>query len=1083
LVIIQILSRPEQLKIKIIILLILIIFVDTAKATDPPFTIKLNNDAPVQFCKDSARVAKYLTIEGTPNIQGMKISISEGFISGEDQLVYMGSLIQSTPAPGTLVLTGGITIQDYVDAIRTITYKNSKSRPTLGLRKITVSLSDVDYLPATGHFYRFVRIPGISWTNADIDAKSDANIYYGLRGYLATITSQVENDFINLKTKGMGWIGASDAAVEGDWRWVTGPEGLNGGTLFWKGTGYQAKSNPTVYGPVNNSYFNWNRWDTPFSTSIASTTWEPNQSGDEDYAHITVFPSNPNDSYKWNDLPNAGNAIGTDYYPAGYIIEFGGMPGEPILNLSATLDLQVNTITFSTIQEFTRCAKDTVTLNQKDNIATYLWSNPNYLSSGSVSNPIASPDITTTFVAIATNGACKDSASFKVNVNPLPVSLLKPEENICQGSTITLDPGIHNSYLWNNGYKTQTLQVSSEGLYIVQLKTSLGCQLTDTVKVFVHPYPKFDPLRLDTLICGSKSSLLNITTNAESFSLNSSDSSVSVTGLQLNVSQYGTFPIHYQAIDQYCKSDTSFKISFHNIPTVGLSIDSTTCYHYNLAAAYKGDADTTIAKFTWVFGGDTIVNGIGQTREKIPLGVNQPKRDLVLKVTQYGCSNDFTIRDIKVIPTLSLSVKDTLRCQPDLFEFSAKNTETGVMYDWDFGDGNKGTGNNTTHQYSLSGKYDIQLTVTTDKMCTNTIVKKDMIFAAPIPDIRFSLSPDDCLNPGINEISYSGVIGTVRDKYNWDLSQFDASEIIKDPLQTQGPFRFDLKNKPSSTLGLTVISEFNCKSETKSITVKRKPDFKMTSDLRMGCIPFEPTLSAIINDPVDRVDFIWDFGDGSTASGSKVTNIYNQPGKNYNISLTGTSTLTQCSNFLINNNFLGTYPKPKAAFSMDNNIVYNDKPDVKFTDNSEGVTEFLWDFGDGTSTTVQNPSHRFVNMGHKKILLQAFNEFTCSDTISHEVLVAFDRIFPPNAFSPNAPNLVDRQFLLASEGMKQEGYHFVIISRWNDIVFETKNGITGWDGRMKNGSFAPAGSYLWILNFTDFLGRQHRQTGTVSLVY
>ena len=1078
--------------------MILTLYVDIAKGADPTFTIKLNNDTLVQYCKDSVQVAKSLTIEGTPGIKVMKISISQGFIPGEDLLVYKGGLTQTTPYPGTLVLTGGNTVQDYLDAIHMVSYKNSKAIPTHGVRKITILLSEVagdpgDYLPATGHYYKYISYPGINWTAARDSAMSDARMYSGLRGYLATITTQAENDFIKTKTPGVGWIGASDAASEGYWRWVTGPEGLRDGgqgLLFWKGTGYQAKTNPSLWGSVKDStgtpyYQNWNRWDTPYSSSLASTTWEPNDTGGsngigEDYAHITVFPTDPNDSYKWNDLPNAGGT--GDYYPAGYIIEYGGMPGDPVSNLSATIDLQVNTIQFSTLRDTTICAKNTVILNRKDSLASYSWSHPNYLSSGSVSNPIASPDITTTFVAVATIGGCKDSASFKVNVNPLPVSLLKPEENICQGSSVTLDPGNDSAYKWYNG-TTVPLQVSSAGSYIVNLTTTFGCKLTDTVNVFVHQYPKMIPVRIDTLICGSNSSLLDITTNAASFLLNSSDNRVSVSGLQLSVSAYGTYPIHYQAIDQYCKSDTSFKISFHNIPTVGLSIDSTTCYHYNLAAAYKGDADTTISKFTWVFGGDTIVNGIGQTREKIPLGVNQPKRDLVLKVTQDGCSNDFTLKDIKVIPTLSLSVKDTLRCQPDLFQFSASNTETGVRYDWDFGDGTKGTGNNTPHNYSLSGKYDIQLTVTTNKNCTNTIVKKDMVFAAPVPDVKFSLSPDDCLNPGINAISYTGIIGTVRDKYNWDLSQFDPIEIIQDPLQAQGPFQFDLKNKPSVTLGLTVISEFNCKSAPGSITVKRKPDFKMASDIKMGCIPFEPSLSAIINDPVDKVDFTWDFGDGSTAAGSNLTHIYNQPGNNYNVSLTGTSTITGCFNSILNSNYLGTYPKPTAAFSMDNSIVYNDKPDVKFTDTSEGATQFLWDFGDGTSTTVENPTHSFVIMGHKKVLLQAFNEFTCSDTISHEVLVAFSKIFPPNAFSPNAPNSIDREFLLTSEGMKQDGYHLTILSRWNDIVFETKNGITGWDGRMKNGSFAPAGTYLWILNFTDFLGRQHQQTGTVSLVY
>ncbi|HZK87931.1 MAG TPA: gliding motility-associated C-terminal domain-containing protein, partial [Anaerovoracaceae bacterium] len=64
-----------------------------------------------------------------------------------------------------------------------------------------------------------------------------------------------------------------------------------------------------------------------------------------------------------------------------------------------------------------------------------------------------------------------------------------------------------------------------------------------------------------------------------------------------------------------------------------------------------------------------------------------------------------------------------------------------------------------------------------------------------------------------------------------------------------------------------------------------------------------------------------------------------------------------------------------------------------------------------------------------------------------------------------------------------EGYHFTIISRWNDIVFEAKEEIKGWNGQMQNGSPAPAGNYVWILDFSDFLGRRHRQTGTVTLVY
>src|SRR5659263_668672 len=95
----------------------------------------------------------------------------------------------------------------------------------------------------------------------------------------------------------------------------------------------------------------------------------------------------------------------------------------------------------------------------------------------------------------------------------------------------------------------------------------------------------------------------------------------------------------------------------------------------------------------------------------------------------------------------------------------------------------------------------------------------------------------------------------------------------------------------------------------------------------------------------------------------------------------------------------------------------------------------------------------------------------------------FYPIFPPNAFSPNATNENQREFKLGSNGIATEGYHFTIISRWNDIVFEAKEEIKGWNGQMQNGSPAPAGNYVWILDFSDFLGRRHRQTGTVTLVY
>jgi hypothetical protein len=98
-------------------------------------------------------------------------------------------------------------------------------------------------------------------------------------------------------------------------------------------------------------------------------------------------------------------------------------------------------------------------------------------------------------------------------------------------------------------------------------------------------------------------------------------------------------------------------------------------------------------------------------------------------------------------------------------------------------------------------------------------------------------------------------------------------------------------------------------------------------------------------------------------------------------------------------------------------------------------------------------------------------------------VVGLSKIYTPNAFSPGAVNPVDREFKLFSNGVVAEGYHLKILSRWNDVVFECHNEIKAWDGKLINGTMAQSGNYIWILEFTDFLGRKHRQMGSVMLVY
>jgi PKD repeat protein len=357
-----------------------------------------------------------------------------------------------------------------------------------------------------------------------------------------------------------------------------------------------------------------------------------------------------------------------------------------------------------------------------------------------------------------------------------------------------------------------------------------------------------------------------------------------------------------------------------------------------------------------------------------------------------------------------------------------------------------------------------------------------LIYVAEIPDVGFSLKPEECLPQGSHQLFYVGS-GNQQDTYQWDLSSLGTDEVVQNPGNTQGPLIFDLKNSVQAKIGLQVLSRYGCKSKPGEITIKRSPLFSFSVANEKGCVPLEIAFEALPGDNIDRLNYSWNFGDRTTGTGIKAYHTYIRPDLGCEIGLTALSSLTGCSSTINKPGLVSAYPMPIASFYTNYKASADGSADIEFINNSVGAVSYLWDFGDRTTSEEINPSHIYSKFSHNNVLLKAYNDYSCSDTVSHEILVGFDRIYPPNAFSPYAPNGVDREFRLTAEGVKSEGYHFTIISRWNDLVFETKNEIRGWQGRLKNGNMAPAGNYVWVLDFFDSFGRPHHQTGTVTLIY
>lgn len=231
----------------------------------------------------------------------------------------------------------------------------------------------------------------------------------------------------------------------------------------------------------------------------------------------------------------------------------------------------------------------------------------------------------------------------------------------------------------------------------------------------------------------------------------------------------------------------------------------------------------------------------------------------------------------------------------------------------------------------------------------------------------------------------------------------------------------------------------------------------------------------VFNSTTPGADFwFWDFGDSS--SGSTLQNtVHDFPGPGvYTVMLIAGN--ASCSDTIYQQVILQEGPVADFAFSIDTCAHV-----VNFINLSMNETGYLWNFGDGNTSTDSFPTHEYPHGGDFTVTLEIKNNLNCSDEITKNIEIKgnfTNDIFVPNVFTPNSDGHFD---LWKIESRNLEFYNLKVFDRWGALVFETSDPNAQWNGKI-NGSGITEDVYYYILELKDCLNNKNKYQGMVTLI-
>jgi len=427
-------------------------------------------------------------------------------------------------------------------------------------------------------------------------------------------------------------------------------------------------------------------------------------------------------------------------------------------------------------------------------------------------------------------------------------------------------------------------------------------------------------------------------------------------------------------------------------------------------------------------------------------------------------------------------VVDTIGCVP----LSVRFTDTlakGKKYVWVYNDPFSATARDTTfapnntvlHTYNQVGSFRLML-ISIDSATCNIA---DTAYVT-VKVGNNNINADFSFNKlgACNSLQYQFVNQSVATAPNYTSQSFlwDFGDNTPKVRSGFAPINHTYASIGTYTVTLIVDDTTFCNAPDTAIkTLRISPIVKAVFSIpARGCVPFTTIFKNLSQ---GGTDWIWEFGDTQTSTDFEPTHTYSATGT-YNVRLiaidTGSCNKRDTSAYFT----ITVFPIPKANFSWTPN-----PPQVnaitRFSNLSAGANRYLWNFGDGESSTEVNPAHQYNTTGTFQATLYAYNTADCVDSLTQDVPILIVPLLDvPNAFTPGR---FGENGIVKVKGFGIGTMNWKIYNRWGQVVFATSDRNEGWNGIFKD-RLQPMDVYTYTLDviFTD--GQKLRKTGDISLL-